>query len=69
MHKLISKYISQFLPAYLCGYRQGFSLKQALVSLIEKWKAMLDRNEYLGTVLMDLSKTFDTINHQQSTLM
>ena len=63
MHKQISEYINQFLSPYLCGYRQGFSIQQALVSLIEKWKAILDKNGYAGAVLMDLSKAFDTINH------
>ena len=63
MHKQISEYINKFLSPYLCGYRQGFSTQQALVSLIEKWKAILDKNGYTGAVLMDLSKAFDTINH------
>ena len=31
--------------------------------LLEKWKNILDNNGYAGTVLMDLSKAFDTINH------
>ena len=63
MYKQISEYINQFLSPYLCGYRQGFSIQQALVSLIEKWKAILDKNGYAGAVLMVLSKVFDTINH------
>ena len=44
----ISECINQFLSPYLCGYRQGFSTQQALVSLIEKWKAILDKNGYAG---------------------
>ena len=36
---------------------------KALVSLIEMWRVMFDRNEYAGAVLLDLSKTFDTIDH------
>ena len=47
----------------MCGYGQGFSTQQALVSLIEKWKAILDKNGYAGAVLMNLSNTFDTINY------
>ena len=47
----------------MCGYRKGFSTQQALVSLIEKWKAILNKNGYVGAVRMDLSKAFDTINH------
>ena len=31
--------------------------------LLEKWKNILDNNGYAGAVLMDLSKIFDTINH------
>ena len=47
----------------MCGYRKGFSTQHALLSLIEKWKKVLDHKGYVGAVLMDLSKTFDTINH------
>ena len=63
MQKQISEYINQFLSPYLCSYRQGFSTQQALVSLIEKLKVILDKNGYAGAVLMDLSKAFDTIKH------
>ena len=31
--------------------------------LLEKWKNILDNNEYAGAVLMNLSKAFNTINH------
>ena len=31
--------------------------------LLEKWKNILDNYEYAGAVLMDLSKAFNTINH------
>ena len=50
----------------MCGYRKGFSTQYALLSLIEKWKKVfdnLDNKTYGGTILMDLSKAFDTINH------
>ena len=63
MHKQISEYINQFLSPYLWGYREGFSTQQALVSLIEKWKAILNKNGYAGALFMDFSKEFDTINH------
>ena len=63
MHDQISQYINSFLTPYLCGYRKGFSAQQALLSLIEKWKIVLDSKGCGGAVLMDLSKAFDTINH------
>ena len=34
------------------------------MSLIEKWKACLDKQGFAGAILMDLSKAFDTINHE-----
>ena len=36
----------------------------SILSLIEKWKSILDKKGFSGAVLMDLSKTFDTINHE-----
>ena len=45
MHKQISECINQFSTPYMCGYRQGFSTKQALVSEIEIWKAILDKTD------------------------
>ena len=31
--------------------------------MIEKWKDALDKGKKVGTILMDLSKAFDTVNH------
>ena len=46
------------------GYRKNFNCQVALVSMIEKWKMARDKGENAGGVLMDLSKAFDTINHE-----
>ena len=32
--------------------------------LLAKWKQSLDNHGYAGAVTMDLSKAFDTINHE-----
>ena len=45
----------------MCGYRKHFSTQH--FSLIEKWKKVLDNKGYDAAVLIDLSKSFDTINH------
>ena len=63
MYKQISSFIDQYLSKYLCGYRKGYSAQTALISLVEKWKKQLDTKGYCGAILMDLSKAFDTINH------
>ena len=64
IQKQLSIHIERFLSPYLCGYRKGFSTQFALISLIEKWRKYLDNKGYTGAVLMDLSKAFDTINHE-----
>ena len=58
-----STYVETFLSPFLCGYRKGYSAQHALLSMLEKWKISLDKGGYAGGVLMDLSKAFDTLNH------
>ena len=60
----ITAYMDEYLSPHLCGYRKGFSTQTALSSLIEKWKQILDDKGYGAAVFMDLSKAFDTINHE-----
>ena len=62
--KQINAYIQPFLSSYICGFRKGFNTQHALISLIEKWKKSLDSKGFCGAVLMDLSKAFDTLNHE-----
>ena len=64
MKKQLLSYIDQFLSRSLCGYRRGYNKQTALLSLIEKWKSILNRSGFAGAVLRDLSKAFDTINHE-----
>ena len=63
LQKQITEYIDKFMSPYLCGFRKGFSTQHALLALIENWKTFLDRKGYAGSILMDLSKAFDTLNH------
>ena len=46
----------------LCGYRKGFNPQHALLAMLEKWRIATDGG-FDGGVLMDLSKPFDTLNH------
>ena len=64
MQKQMFQYIEKNLTPFLCGYRKGFSTQTALLRLVEKWKASLDKKGHAVAVLMDLSKAFDTINHE-----
>ena len=65
MEKQVNENIKNNLSPYLCGYRKSFSTQYALLSLIERWKKkILDENGFGGAVLIDLSKAFDTFNHE-----
>ena len=46
MQKQINGFISNCLWPYLCGYRKGYNIQQALLVLIEKWKKKLDDKGY-----------------------
>ena len=63
MDKQSNSFIERVLSKYLCGYRTNYNPQTALVPMIENWKLARDKNGYSGGVLMDLSKAFDTINH------
>ena len=60
----IYSYLEKYLSPCLCGYRKGYSTQYALLFFIEKWKQMLDKQGYAAAIIMDLSKAFDTINHE-----
>ena len=59
----LMEHFNKYLSPFLCGYRKGYSTQHALTSLIEEWRCMLDKKGFSGATLMDLSKPFDTIDH------
>ena len=66
LDKQIIDYMGHYLSSVLCGFRKlnkGYNAQHVLVRLLEKWKTSKDNGENIGTVLMDLSKGFDCIEH------
>ena len=64
MDQQSNEYMDKYLSKYLCGYRKKYNCQVAMVPMIERWKKARDNKEHAGGVLMDLSKAFDTINHE-----
>ena len=56
--------MNKLLSSYLCGFRKGYSTEQCLIIMLEKWKKALDKRNYAGALLTDLSNAFDSINHE-----
>ena len=59
----ISQHMINILSPYLCGFRKGYSTEHCLILMLEKWKKALDKRQFAGALLTDLSKAFDSINH------
>ena len=56
-------FINKFLSKFNAAYRENYSSSHVVISVVENWKQALDENFAVGTVLMDLSQTFDCIPH------
>ena len=50
MQQQINSFIGNCLSPFMCGYRKGYNPQHVLITLIEKWKS-LDDKEYSGVVL------------------
>ena len=51
------------LSKCLTGFRKSHGTQHLLVTMLEKWQKAVDKGEYVSALFMDLSKAFDTINH------
>ena len=59
----INEFMSNQFNKRLGAYRKGYGCSQMLTWAIDNWKKALDNNMYVGALLMDLSKAFDSIPH------
>ena len=46
------------------GFRPLHNTQHVLLRSVDDWQAALDRDEIVGTILIDLSKAFDSIDHK-----
>ena len=62
LYNFLEKY--NILYEFQFGFRQGHSTEHALVEIIDKIKLAMDNNELTCGLFLDLSKAFDTVNHE-----
>ena len=49
---------------YLAGFWKNHGTQHALFKMIETWKAKLNMGHNVSVIYMDLSKAFDSVNHE-----
>ena len=59
----ISQYLEEYLKSLLCGFRNAHSSQHALFKLLQALQEELDECDFIGTILMDLSKACDCLPH------
>ena len=52
-----------FLNRLLCGFKKGHSTQHALFKLLHSWQKELDNSGFFDTILMYLSKAYDSLFH------
>ena len=63
IYKQINIYMQDKLSKYITRFRKSHGTQHSLMTMLEKWKSALDKGENICVLFMDLSKAFDTINH------
>ena len=63
MYMQIDTFMRDKLPKLLTGFRKNHSTQHCLIFIPEMGKKTLDKGGYVSAIFMDLSKAFDTLNH------
>ena len=65
IHQQVYRYLTTNSLLHPCqsGFRPAHSTQDTLLKTVDEWKIALDCGEYIGAILIDLSKAFDTIDH------
>ena len=66
LHRNLMKFLKRhnILFMYQFGYRKLHSTTIALIEITDKIKKLLDEGNYVIGIYLDLTKAFDTVNHE-----
>ena len=60
----LSRCMQKKFSKYLTGFRKNHTTQNSLLRMIESWKVRLNNGSKVGVIIMDLSKAFDSLNHE-----
>ena len=65
IHRQMYEYLQthKLLNPAQSGFRPNYSTQDVLLRSVDDWKKALDRGEVVGSLFIDLSKAFDSIDH------
>ena len=63
LHENLSNYVNTFLSKFISAYGKSYSSNHELIHLIKNLKKSLDQEKFVGAMLRDLLKAFDSISH------
>ena len=64
-HQLYGYLENKILREEQAGFRPNRSTQDVLLRATDDWRKALDLGQLVATVMIDLSKAFDTINHEE----
>ena len=59
----LSQYLDKHLNNLLCSFRKAHSSQHTLLKLLQACQEVLDKSGFVGTMLLDLSKAYDSLPH------
>ena len=65
VHVQLEAYLTKnnILYSYQSGFRKGHSTDTCLINLLDYIRSSISEGDYVGMVMLDLQKAFDTVNH------
>ena len=64
MYEQVIPFAECFLSPLLSGFGKGYNTQHAVLKLLETCKTKIDNDGSAGALQMDLSKAFDSLNHE-----
>ena len=64
MFEQMSQFFENIFSKCQCGFRKGFSTRQCLLAMLEKWKRSVNNSKMFGALLTNLLKAFDYLGHE-----